>query len=378
MRWRRDPPVQGELAAAVDQDPAQTLTPAEYWPRLRPHLGRFGLSRVADITGLDHVGFPVAQAVRPRARSNAVTQGKAVTLDGAAVGAVLECLEMAAGEDLTGLPDAPPGDGALWRALAPGADWPDADTGWIAAWDVLQSRVTAIPRDVVSTDFTQGAPAQAAPILRQSIGLGAGTTLAAALWHGLLECIEADARLRAAVTGAGPRITLAPGNALYGAVLECAETAGLRVAVHAMPDRAGLASVMASVMERPGASALPLPAQGFATRPAPGAAIAAAIAEALQARLAAISGAREDLTQRVYAHQVPPDLLDAEWVRHGPAPGITLPAATATDWTVSKLAHKVGPVFALVLHWDPQLPLAITRIVAPMLVADPLRLAPAP
>jgi len=262
----------------------RALSAETYWTRLRPHLSRFGITRVADITGLDHVGWPVAQAVRPMARSNAVTQGKGPTLAAAAVGAALECLEMAAGEEPGQLTTAPPGPSTLWQPLACGEVW---DIGeWVRAWRIDTSAWDAVPRDVVDSDFSRGAAADAAPILRISIGLGAGADLASAIWHGLLEAIEGDARIRAEASGQMERILPS------GPAFDAAKAAELRVAVWQMPCRAGLVAVKASVMEAPGASALPLPAVGYAARPSGANAVEAAISEALQARLAVISGAR--------------------------------------------------------------------------------------
>ena len=63
------------------------------------------------MTGLDCVGIPVVQAVRPLARSNVVTQGKGWTVAEAAIAALMEALETWAAERI------PPE--RTWRA-APG------------------------------------------------------------------------------------------------------------------------------------------------------------------------------------------------------------------------------------------------------------------
>lgn len=377
MRWLCELAAPDVLAGVLDGNPAHTLTPLQYWHRLHPHLNSFGISRVADITGLDRLGFSVAQAVRPVARSNAVTQGKAQTLEGAAVGAVLECLEMAAGEQMEQFATVPAQHAELWARYAPGLAegivWPDAQTAYIACWAVLDGTTSALPRDLISTDFRQDAPATLAPILRHSIGLGAGTTFAAALLHGLLECIEADARIRDETVGGGRRLAVSHEDQIYGPLLAQIQNAGLRAAVTDLPCKGGVCAVKASVMEAPGATALPLPATGFAARTTYGEAIKAALAEATQARLAVISGAREDITQRFYAHGVSLADLEAEWDWHGPAPAMLHTTARA-PFGLRDIAKSVGPVFAVPLHWDADLPLAIVRVVAPNLIADPMRL----
>jgi len=51
-----------------------------------------GITRVANVTGLDHVGIPVVMACRPNARGLAVSQGKGLTLDAAKASAVMESI----------------------------------------------------------------------------------------------------------------------------------------------------------------------------------------------------------------------------------------------------------------------------------------------
>jgi len=378
VRWPGDPISTDVLAGVLGQSAGRSLPIDEYWQRLRPHLRALGISRVADITGLDHIGFPVVQAVRPNARSNAVTQGKASTITGAGIGAVLECLEMAAGEDLHRLPTVPAQDAPLWRSFAPGlphgTEWPVADTQYTRCREVVSDTGAALPRDLISTDFRHDAPAASAPILRHSIGLGAGPSLAAALRHGLLECIEADARIRLEHGGRSHRLSLSLDHPDHGAVLRQITSAGLRALVEDMPCQGGVVAVKASVMEAPGATTLPLPATGYGARETCGAAIHAALAEALQARLAVISGAREDITQRFYVHGFSQEELAAEWARHDQTP-FAKASVDPVPVTLRQIAEAVAPVYAVPLFWDAGLPLAIIRVVAPKLIADPLRLS---
>lgn len=378
MRWPGDPIATDLLKGVLDQDAGRTVPAALYWNRLRPHLRALGISRVADITGLDRVGFPVVQAVRPAARSNAVTQGKASTISGAGIGAVLECLEMAAGEDLQRLQDVPAQHAGVWQDFAPGLPhgtfWPDADTCYVGCREVVSDIDAAVPRDLISTDFRQNAPATSAPILRHSIGLGAGPSFAAALHHGLLECIEADARIRVEQGGRSRRLFLNIGDPLYGEVLRQITSAGLRVLVEDMPCQGGVVAVKASIMEAPGATTLPLPATGYGARATYAAAINTALAEAAQARLAVISGAREDITQRFYVHGFSAEALAGEWARHGPTPFADVPIDPAPA-TLRQIAEAVAPVYAVPLFWDAALPLAIVRVVVPKLIADPMRLS---
>src|SRR5690242_4584285 len=61
--------------------------------RLLPRLRDLGITRLGDITGLDRIGIPVMQAVRPLSLSNSVAQGKGATAEAAALSAILEAAE---------------------------------------------------------------------------------------------------------------------------------------------------------------------------------------------------------------------------------------------------------------------------------------------
>ena len=114
------------------------------------------------MTGLDRVGIPVAQVVRPLARSNAVTQGKGATVAEAAIAALMEALETWAAERI------PPE--RTWRA-ARGQDHADIWTDlwqratalpgpldWIEGWDLLGGTRRPVPLALVDTVYTLPSP----------------------------------------------------------------------------------------------------------------------------------------------------------------------------------------------------------------------------
>ena len=65
-------------------------------------LPAMGITRVANITGLDRIGLPVALAFRPNSRNLAVSQGKGLTLDAAKASAVMETIEHFHAESIDG------------------------------------------------------------------------------------------------------------------------------------------------------------------------------------------------------------------------------------------------------------------------------------
>ena len=71
----------------------RAVPPEATFARIKAFLPVFGITRIADLTGLDRVGLPVAQCVRPNARALAVSQGKGLDLISAKVSAAMESIE---------------------------------------------------------------------------------------------------------------------------------------------------------------------------------------------------------------------------------------------------------------------------------------------
>src|SRR5918998_1598968 len=65
---------------------------------MRSKLGRFGITRVAQVTALDRIGIPVWMAIRPNSRTLAVSQGKGLSDAAAQASAVMEAAELATAE----------------------------------------------------------------------------------------------------------------------------------------------------------------------------------------------------------------------------------------------------------------------------------------
>lgn len=159
-----------------------------------------GVTRLADVTGLDRLGFPVWQAVRPAGRSLSVHQGKGASPRAARIGALCEAIEAYCAENVPAdgpvctFPEIPesrraPEIGDFCRSRN---EVPDASETirWCSAGDLLTGRDVYLPHQLVSLDYTSGVPSL---FDRSSSGLGAGATEADALQTSLLELIERDA-----------------------------------------------------------------------------------------------------------------------------------------------------------------------------------------
>ena len=68
-------------------DPQATLE------HIRPRLPEMGITRIANVTGLDRIGLPVVMVTRPNSRSLAGAQGKGLDLDSAMASGVMESVE---------------------------------------------------------------------------------------------------------------------------------------------------------------------------------------------------------------------------------------------------------------------------------------------
>lgn len=182
-----------------DSGAHRTVSAEETWERLRPLLERIGITRVADITGLDRVGIPTYSVVRPTSKRAAVTVtcGKGTRRIDAKVGAVMESVEYKVAE-----PDEERGviarmdelDGAVASPseFNPPPWLKDASSKrfeWVHAWDIARDEPVWIP-------------AAAAYILdprgdfmfeTESSGLASGNSVEEAICHALAEVIERDA-----------------------------------------------------------------------------------------------------------------------------------------------------------------------------------------
>src|SRR5204862_1033387 len=113
--WRRI--VADETAPGYSFGTRRAVSPIETLRRIRPRLRAAGITRLADVTGLDWIGVPVYQAIRPNSRTLSASQGKGLTPAQAKVSALMESLELFHAEELR-LPTVRATVGTLRRQLA--------------------------------------------------------------------------------------------------------------------------------------------------------------------------------------------------------------------------------------------------------------------
>lgn len=77
------------------QETHRTRSPEETYEIVHPLISQAGITRVADITGLDRIGIPIFSCIRPGAADGAISvyNGKGATEMAARVSAIMEGLE---------------------------------------------------------------------------------------------------------------------------------------------------------------------------------------------------------------------------------------------------------------------------------------------
>jgi ribosomal protein S12 methylthiotransferase accessory factor len=355
---------------------------------LQRHLG---ITRVADITGLDNLGIPVVQAVRPFSRSNAVSQGKGATLAEAARSAVMESAESFFAEqverfDVKVAPAAALGVDAALYGLHAGRDvrerWGNWDMAWVASRELLHDAPAMVPLELVHTAYVLPPPDYDGVFTTSTTGLAVSDRRERAVCHGLLECIERDAIARALgrhgflQTGRiDPNRVQSPElDALLARLASNGFIAGFWLA----PAVGGVPVVWCHVMEDcdAGQANLPNPAEGSAARMTIAAAAIAAVLEAAQSRLAAISGARDDIGRASYNDQRDRAKRDAHrrLIAHSPmAAGLCdVRENTSKDadagWLLSQLRNDgIAQVHEVAFDTRPLSGLHAVKIVVPQL-----------
>lgn len=295
----------------------RAIEPGETLDRLHPFFGAFGITRIADITGLDSIGIPIAVAIRPGSRSNITFQGKGLDRTAAKVSAVMESIETFCAERAHGP--------LVWTCASEmrqagrqivdfshlsfrrGARF-SAETRilWFEGQHLANGGSCWLPFECVHTNFTLPAPAGSGYFVASTNGLASGNDRREALVHGLCELIERDAQVLFSFDSKGidsRRLDLTSvDDPDAAAVLSQISGRGFVVAVWDLTSDIGIAAFKCHIMERHGGPGLmPLPAEGHGCHPDKRIALLRAVLEAVQSRATIIAGSRDDVGPALYA-----------------------------------------------------------------------------
>ncbi len=370
----------------------RACTPGRTWARLAPLLPVLGISRVADITGLDGIGIPVFTACRPNSRSLSVFQGKGMSRDAARVSAVMEAYETWCAEridrplKLASIDEILPGHSLVRLDRLPlmvpeGVD-PALPFLWIEGEDVLAGGRKWVPFEMVHANYALPEPHHSGGFSATTNGLASGNTHEEAVLHALMEVIERDAvtlwKLGEGAWGDASAIRLETvADPACRAVLARFEAAGIAVAAWDMASDTGVPCILCLIAEPGGGTGTA--EFGAGAHPAPEVALMRALTEAAQARTTFIAGAREDIPDADYDADILAQRRDtAEAMLAGLAPGRDFAAIPSmeTDSFAGDIAaaldalRGVGIEEAVVVDVGyPGLPFAVVRVIVPGLEA---------
>jgi ribosomal protein S12 methylthiotransferase accessory factor len=292
------------------------VAPEETLARVGPFRGQMGITRIANVTGLDRVGVPVVMVCRPNSRSLAVSQGKGIDLAAAKASGLMEAVEMFHAESIT----APLLLGArrdLGRThplvnvdrlpvSRVGPCDPDRPLLWIEGRDLISGSPRWVPYECVHTDYTLPLGPAAGAFPANTNGLASGNHLLEAVSHGLCEVVERDAITLWKHAGLearpGTSVDLATvDDPLCRGVLDSFARAQLAVRVWDVTSDVGIACFYCLVVGRGDDPADP--ELGSGCHVAREVALLRALTEAAQARITYITGARDDFSADDYSSE---------------------------------------------------------------------------
>jgi ribosomal protein S12 methylthiotransferase accessory factor len=307
----------------------RTLAPEVTVERLSRLLPILGITRVADVTGLDSIGIPVVMVCRPNSRSLSVSQGKGLDLAAARASGLMEATELYHAERIT-LPlkfatrnelryTHPLADVDALARLSASPFHDDLRLLWIEGRKIggeAPGEPAWVPYETVHLNCTLPLPPASGCFPVTSNGLASGNHLLEALCHGLCEVIERDAATRWEIGGPAVRVRTRLDLGTVDApaclaVLDLYDRAGIEVAVWEITSDVAVPGFRAMIVDRDpdpfhavGASA------GMGCHPTREVALLRALTEAAQSRLTSIAGARDDMPRAQYAVSRNPDVIE--------------------------------------------------------------------
>ncbi|MDQ3335405.1 MAG: YcaO-like family protein [Myxococcota bacterium] len=354
------------------------------WERFAPAQRRAGITRIAELTGLDTLGIPVFTAIRPMGLSLSTQQGKGATPLAAKVSALMESLETWSAEHI----ELPVVYGSYKKLRDRAVDVRqlararkklplDARWAWIEGVDITRDAPVLVPLEAVTLDATFTKP----PVFDiSSNGIASGNVLVEAIVHGLCEVIERDAEAAWRRAGGDRRLVLDTiEDPMCRALIDRIVGTGARVFVWDLASDTGVPSIGCAIMEDPREPAWRALGfyQGFGAHLVPEIAIARALTEAAQTRLTYIAGGRDDFFPADYARATDPEVLADLWERL--ASPCDEPASfdelerlepTSLGHALEILVERVAGQVIVVDLTHPKLRVPVVKVIAPGRATD--------
>ncbi|MYZ39967.1 MULTISPECIES: YcaO-like family protein [unclassified Streptomyces] len=312
----------------------RTRTPEETWHALEPKLKGLGISRVARLTDLDHLGIPVWTAIRPHAHTLVTSQGKGATDELAKISAVLESAELWHAEQPPMTTPArgthrglnPPYPMSLLPVKADHEGLKDIELDWVTGTGLTSGQDIPVPAALVRRRLRRDVR-RPDPFHVTSNGLACGNTMDEAVLHALFEVVERDVLHRDYTSGGQHRALIDPRSVddpYCRDLIDRFLDARMFLEI-ALVDSAHRIPVCAAYIW---SEDYPVVFAGSGCHRDPHIALSRALTEAAQSRLTCIAGTRDDLNSHENAFAARPPSPQPAW------PG-------TTDWNT--LTHHYAP-----------------------------------
>jgi YcaO-like protein with predicted kinase domain len=295
----------------------RSIEPAKTIARVKGVMPELGITRVADVTGLDRIGIPVVMVCRPNSRSVAVCQGKGIDVETATASGLMEAAEIHHAEHVN-LPLRLGSRNEIARnhAVIDVARLPrvsgsyyhdDLVMLWIEGRDLVGGGRVWLPFEMVRANYTLPLPPGSGCFEASTNGLASGNHILEAVSHGICEVIERDANTlwsrQAGATRSLTRIDLETiDDSVCRSIVQRLTAAQFDAAVWETTSDVGVPAFYCVITD-----AVRHEAQigvGSGCHPARDIALSRALTEAVQVRTTYISGARDDLMAEEYGEVV--------------------------------------------------------------------------
>ncbi len=280
-----------------------------------------GITRVANLTGLDNIGIPVIGVCRPNSKSLAISQGKGHSVNAAKVSGIMESIESFHSENIE-LKTITDSHDALKNQydyhLLSRSSQKDFNEKTIIQWvechSVRNNSPIWLPYELIHTEFTIPTPKDAGYFIADSNGLASGNTLTEAINHGLYEVIERDCLALWQLTP--PELhnknridTDTITDNYLKTILSKLIDKNILVGIWDITNDIGIPTFLCKIISNDNTGIRP--AYGSGTHPNKIIAISRAITEAAQSRVTFIAGARDDQYHEVYENETSNDIYNS-------------------------------------------------------------------
>ena len=289
----------------------RNVSPEETYSRIKPLFAQMGITRLANITGLDDLGIPVFVTCRPNSRSLSVSQGKGITSAAARVSSAMESIEFFHAENIVSpIVFASRNQLRYTHQLVSIDDLPksavsqfndDLKIAWIKGVDLIGQAEVLIPYELVHMDFTLPLIKGSGCFPMTSNGLASGNHIFEAIVHGVSEVIERDAETLFELKNESEKHDRQVDPATVtdpecAALLSLIDDRGMHAAIWETTSNFGIPSFRCYLFDRKSNRWHPIPpSKGMGCHPDRGIALSRALTEAAQCRLTWIASSRDDM-----------------------------------------------------------------------------------